>query len=75
MDIRSVFIMPPSMKELEERLRSRDNESEEGVQKRLTQAKIEIEYANTPGFHDTIIINDDLDKACEELERFIFNKT
>jgi len=69
---RFVFISPPSMKILEERLRGRGTEKEESIQKRLTQAKNELEYAETPGAHDIIIVNDDLEKAYQELEAFIF---
>lgn len=39
-----VFINPPSIEELERRLRGRNTESEESLQKRLNTAKIEIEY-------------------------------
>ncbi|PSN47201.1 hypothetical protein C0J52_07864 [Blattella germanica] len=39
-----VFVMPPSMEELERRLRDRGTESEESLQKRLNTAKSEIEY-------------------------------
>ena len=54
---RYVFVAPPSADELERRLRGRATDSEESVKKRLAQAKIELEYAKTPGVHDKIIIN------------------
>jgi guanylate kinase len=57
---------------LEKRLRGRGTEKEESIQKRLEQARKEIEYSNVEGVHDLIIVNDDLDKAYEELEAFIF---
>jgi len=69
---RFVFIQPPSMAELESRLRGRGTEKEESIQKRLAQAKNEMEYAATPGAHDLIIVNDEIDKAYQELEAFIF---
>lgn len=69
---RYVFIKPPSLAVLEARLRSRGTESEEDVQRRLARAKIELEYAETPGVHDKIIINDDLERACRELEGFAY---
>lgn len=72
MDARFVFIAPPSYEALESRLRGRGTEKEESIQKRLQQAKNEIEYSKTEGAHDLIIVNDDLDKAYEELEAFIF---
>ncbi|KAL2889920.1 Guanylate kinase [Ceratocystis lukuohia] len=69
---RYVFIAPPSTEELEKRLRSRGTETEASVQKRLAAAKDELEFSNTPGIHDKIIVNDDLEKAYKELEGFVF---
>jgi guanylate kinase len=69
---RYVFIAPPSMEILEARLRGRGTEKEESVQKRLAQAMNEMEYSNTPGVHDLIIVNDDLEQAYKELEEFVF---
>lgn len=40
----------------------------------MTQAKIELEYAKTPGAHDKIVINDDKDKAFDEVESFVLKK-
>ncbi|PWY89799.1 guanylate kinase [Aspergillus heteromorphus CBS 117.55] len=70
---RYVFIAPPNFEALEKRLRGRGTEKDEDVTKRLAQAKNEIEYANT-GVHDRIIVNDDLEKAYEELKEFIFEQ-
>ncbi|KAL2073803.1 hypothetical protein VTL71DRAFT_11129 [Oculimacula yallundae] len=69
---RYVFIAPPSMTELESRLRNRGTEKEDSIQKRLAQAKNEIEYSKVPGVHDIIIVNEDLEKAYGELEAFVF---
>ncbi|KAL2128959.1 hypothetical protein VTI74DRAFT_8413 [Chaetomium olivicolor] len=69
---RYVFIAPPSEEELERRLRSRGTEKEESIQKRLKQAKVELEYSKIEGVHDRIIVNDDLEKAYKELEEFVF---
>lgn len=41
-----VFIYPPSLEELENRLRNRKTETEDSLQKRLNTAKIEMEYGN-----------------------------
>ncbi|KAI0144366.1 guanylate kinase [Xylariaceae sp. FL1272] len=71
---RYVFIKPPSFEALESRLRSRGTENEEQIQKRLARARVELEYANTPGVHDLVIVNDDLDKAYRELDGFIFGQ-
>lgn len=42
------------------------------MEKRLTQAHNELEFSKTPGVHDKIIVNDDLDKAYKELEDYIY---
>ena len=46
--------------ELEHRLRHRGTESGEEVQKRLAQAGVELEYADTPGVHNVITVNNEL---------------
>lgn len=75
---RYIFISPPSTADmtayevLEKRLRGRGTEKEESIQKRLAQAKLELEYSKTEGVHDKIIVNDDLEVAYRELEEYIF---
>jgi len=70
---RYVFVAPPSDEELERRLRGRGTDKEEDVLKRLAQAKVELEFAKTPGVHDKTIVNDDLEKAYKELEEFVYS--
>jgi guanylate kinase len=69
---RYVFIAPPSEEELEKRLRGRGTESGDSMRRRLAQAKLELEFAKTPGIHDKTIVNDDLEKAYKELEDFVY---
>jgi guanylate kinase len=71
-DARYVFIKPPSVEVLEQRLRGRGTEKEESIQKRLRQAVLELEYSQTEGVHDLIIENDDLERAYKELEEFVY---
>lgn len=59
-----VFIMPPTLEELERRLRRRDTETEEQIEKRLARAKDEIELQ---GHFDHLLINDDLETAKKEI--------
>jgi len=66
-----IFMKPPSMEVLEERLRARSTETEESLEKRMSMAKIEMEYGNEPGNFDTIIVNDELPKAYEDLKTFL----
>ncbi|POR38357.1 Guanylate kinase [Tolypocladium paradoxum] len=69
---RYVFISPPSVEVLESRLRGRGTEKEENIQRRLAQAKNELEYSQIPGVHDKVIVNDDLEKAYKEFEDFVY---
>lgn len=71
---RFVFIKPPSFAVLEARLRGRGTEDEGSVQRRLAQARAELDYAET-GVHDMIIVNHDLEKAYRELKDFVFCKS
>ncbi|MDH5751791.1 MAG: hypothetical protein OEZ59_05175, partial [Deltaproteobacteria bacterium] len=57
-----VFIAPPSLEDLESRLRGRGTEDEASLHKRLSKAEHEISFS---GRYDFKIINDDLDKAVE----------
>lgn len=61
----SIFVKPPSMEVLEERLRSRGTENEESLQKRIGKAAHELSFA--PRF-DRILVNDSLEKALAEAE-------
>ena len=67
-DTVTIFILPPSMEELENRLRGRGTETEEKIQKRLTQAKAEIGRA---GEFEYLVTNGDLDAAAREIVAII----
>jgi guanylate kinase len=64
-----IFILPPSVAELEQRLRSRGQDSEEAIFKRLSRAKAEIDAADE---FDLQIVNDDLETALLSIESAIF---
>ncbi|XP_047021487.1 guanylate kinase isoform X2 [Helicoverpa zea] len=66
-----VFVMPPSIEELERRLRARNTEQEDALAKRLETARKEIVFGQEPGNFHIIILNDNLDKAYSELREFI----
>ena len=66
----SIFIMPPSVKVLTERLISRGSESVENVKKRLDKAEEEISKNKQ---FDTLILNDDFKIACEQTKEVIIN--
>ncbi len=60
----AIFVEPPSVQELENRLRKRGTETEESLRKRVEKAEYELTFA--PQF-DKIILNDDLDIARAEM--------
>ena len=63
-EVVSVFILPPSIAELEQRLKKRAQDSDEVVARRMAKASDEAShYAE----YDYIIINDDIDRATQEL--------
>lgn len=71
-----IFIMPPSLAELERRLRGRKTESEEAIQSRLARAAQEMTAVATgvwPGRRqfDYVIVNDSVKRASQELIRLI----
>ena len=61
------FITPPSLEELEKRLRGRGTETEESIKKRLANSAKEMEYGHAAGNFDRIFVNADLKEAFEEL--------
>lgn len=60
-----VFIAPPSVEELENRLRGRHTEDEVSIQKRLHEVKVEMERSK---LYDYVVLNDDVERASAELE-------
>ena len=64
----SIFILPPSYTELESRLRSRNTESEEDIQRRLANARGEIAQMDKYRY---LIVNDDVEEAFEQLQNIV----
>lgn len=60
----AIFVLPPSMKELENRLRSRGTENEDDIKKRLDIAREEVKRSKD---YDFIVINDDLESASDNV--------
>jgi guanylate kinase len=65
----SLFIMPPSIEELQHRLEKRGMDTPEKIRKRINKANYELKYVSK---FDRIIINDDLKKALQEAEETAF---
>ncbi|XP_031642224.1 uncharacterized protein LOC109902937 isoform X3 [Oncorhynchus kisutch] len=69
-----VSIQPPSIEILEKRLRDRNTETEESLQKRLEAARVDMELSNEPGVFDMLIVNDDLEEAYEKLQSVLIEE-
>jgi len=62
-----VFVSPPSMEELERRLRDRATEKEEDIKRRLGNAAKELAYGQGKGNFDKVLVNDNLKDTFKEL--------
>ncbi|MFG6099522.1 guanylate kinase [Leptothoe sp. ISB3NOV94-8A] len=68
-EAQQIFVLPPSLQELEDRIRQRGQDSEDAIAKRLARANVEIEAAEE---FDIQIVNDNLERATRELEKILF---
>ena len=64
----AIFVQPPSLEALADRLRGRGTDPEEKIKERLAKATQELTYASS---FDSVIINDDLDTAKKEVEELV----
>lgn len=64
----SIFVRPPSLQELEKRLRERGTETDETLKLRLERARMELEYENQ---FDAVVINDHLEQAYVDLKSIV----
>lgn len=67
-DLVRIFILPPSMAELERRLRSRNTDSDEVIQGRMRRAAAEIGHW---GEYDYVLINEDMNKCLTEVQAIV----
>ena len=67
----SIFILPPSLEELEQRLFNRGSESAESIKKRLENALIELRSVE---IFDYVVVNDEFDKTIKILSSILFDK-
>ena len=68
-DLVSVFLLPPSLPELERRLKTRAQDSDEVVAKRMAKAVDEISHWEE---YDYVVVNTDIDKALEHIRRILY---
>ena len=64
----SIFIAPPSLEELENRIRGRSTETEDVIQNRMLRAKQELEYKR---MYKYIVLNDSVNKAVDKIKKII----
>lgn len=68
--VKAISLLPPSLKILKERLVNRGTDSDEVIEKRMSMAEKRVNEAK---FYDYVIINDDLDRAVEQLKAIILS--
>ena len=68
-DAQLIFLVPPSLEDLKQRLVTRNLDSPESIENRLSEAKKEISKSE---IYDFLILNDDFDKAFEDLSQILF---
>jgi len=66
-----LFILPPTMEALLERLRARGREPEEAIQRRYREHKREIERAQSSGAFDAFLVNEDLERTIQQAMELI----
>lgn len=66
-----IFLSPPSLSALRERLTGRGTESAETLKNRLEASTAEIEYARSTGAYDAVVVNDDVEDAYRRLKMCI----
>lgn len=64
----AIFVQPPSLEILKERLRRRKSENDESLTKRMERAEYEMSFADK---FDTVVVNDNLEHAVEEAKQKI----
>jgi len=65
----AIFILPPSRLELERRLRSRGQDADEEIARRLAKARDEIAASET--FYDFCVVNDDVERAGRDAQAIV----
>ncbi len=70
-DVISIYIAPPSLEELENRIRGRSTETDDVIKARLEKAKQELKYQSQ---YKYTVVNDDLLTAVEDIKKIIVSK-
>ncbi|MCK5867319.1 MAG: guanylate kinase [Mycoplasmataceae bacterium] len=67
-NVRSIFIAPPSIEEIRDRLKNRGTETLEQIEERIARVKVELEYKDKFQY---VVVNDELKKATKELIKIL----
>ena len=70
-DVISIFLVPPSLEELERRIRGRKSEPDDIIQERLAKARREIGFKDN---YEYVVVNNNLSKACYRIKQIIQNR-
>lgn len=70
-DVISIFLVPPSLEELERRIRGRKSEPDDIIQERLAKARREIGFKDN---YEYVVVNNNLSKACYRIKQIIHNR-
>lgn len=70
-DARSIYILPPSLSALEQRLRARGQDADEVIARRMREARAEMSHYKE---FDYVVLNDDFDRALEDLRAIIADR-
>lgn len=70
-DVISIFLVPPSLEELERRIRGRKSEPDDIIQERLAKAKKEIDFRD---HYQYVVVNDNLSRASYRIKQIIRNR-
>ena len=70
-DVISIFLVPPSLEELERRIRGRKSETDDIIQERLAKARREIVFKDN---YEYVVVNNNLSKACYRIKQIIHNR-
>lgn len=69
-----ILIVPPSMAELERRLRGRNSDDDEIIRVRLKNASTEIDFASTQGKYEYTVVNDDFNRTVDEVIKLVISE-
>ena len=70
-DAVGIFVLPPSLAELERRLRARGTDSDAQIKRRLERVREELAVLRQDGWYDYLVVNTDRERAAQELKAII----